>query len=67
MLLEVTIEVGTDSQEAQRKSREEIYGCGERGHEGDEDAEDTAAVALCARAGVRACVRAGGKWGMDHM
>lgn len=27
-------------QEAARKTKEEIYGCGEGGHEGEEDAED---------------------------
>lgn len=61
MLLGVTEEVGTGRQEAQRKSREEIYGCGERGHEGEEDAED-----MGSRGAVRACacVRRE-KWGLD--
>lgn len=64
VLLEVTREVGTGRREAQRKSRGEIYGCGERGHEGEEDAEDMGSRgAVRARACVRACVE--GNWGMD--
>lgn len=63
VLLGVTKEVGTGRQEAPRKSGEEIYGCGERGHEGEEDAEDMGSrVAVRVRARARACVR-GGKSG----
>lgn len=62
VLLELTKEVGRGRQEAQRKSREEIYGCGERGHEGEEDAGDMGSRGAVR---VRACVcvwRETGEW-----
>lgn len=60
VLLEVTKGDGTGRQEAQRKSREEIYGCGERAREGEEDAEDMGGRGAVR---VRACMwRESGEW-----